>query len=412
MYNAELIAVGTELLLGSIANTDGQMLAKELSALGIGVYYQTVVGDNPKRLAGAVELAKSRADILITTGGLGPTCDDLTKNVLADCFGLKLVSHHESEDRIRSYFAGIGRTMTENNLRQAMLPEDCTVLKNDWGTAPGCAFSAQGKHVLMLPGPPRECGPMFRIYGIPYLHAQGLTEGQIISRTLKLFGIGESAMEARLPAELVDCPNPTLAPYAKFGETELRITARCASQEEGAALIAPVEAQLRDIFGSLIYGVNVTSLEEAVSRLLRQRGLTLSAAESCTGGLLSKRMTDLPGATDVFRGGVVCYTNDLKADVLGVSRKTLRQFGPVSSQCARELAEGCRQLCGSDLAIAITGLAGAAGDDFGTPGGRVYIALADGRDCQVKTCDFGHERERVRQMAAHTGLDMVRRWLD
>ena len=244
-HTAELIAVGTELLLGNIANTDAQMLSQGLSALGINVYYHTVVGDNPQRLRAAVELAKSRADILITTGGLGPTCDDLTKNVLAECFGKKLVFHAPSARRIEAYFERLhaGRPMTENNYQQAMLPEGCTVLDNDWGTAPGVAFEADGVRVIMLPGPPRECRAMFTHRVIPYL--KSLADGVIVSRTLKLFGIGESSMEAQLREEMEAMTNPTLAPYAKEGECELRITAKAADEESARALIAPVEERLR-----------------------------------------------------------------------------------------------------------------------------------------------------------------------
>ena len=260
-HTAELIAVGTELLLGNIANTDAQMLSQGLSALGINVYYHTVVGDNPQRLRAAVELAKSRADILITTGGLGPTCDDLTKNVLAECFGKKLVFHAPSARRIEAYFERLhaGRPMTENNYQQAMLPEGCTVLDNDWGTAPGVAFEADGVRVIMLPGPPRECRAMFTHRVIPYL--KSLADGVIVSRTLKLFGIGESSMEAQLREEMEAMTNPTLAPYAKEGECELRITAKAPTEAEARALIAPVEEELRALFGHKIYGADISSLE-------------------------------------------------------------------------------------------------------------------------------------------------------
>ena len=338
-HTAELIAVGTELLLGNIANTDAQMLSQGLSALGINVYYHTVVGDNPQRLRAAVELAKSRADILITTGGLGPTCDDLTKNVLAECFGKKLVFHAPSARRIEAYFERLhaGRPMTENNYQQAMLPEGCTVLDNDWGTAPGVAFEADGVRVIMLPGPPRECRAMFTHRVIPYL--KSLADGVIVSRTLKLFGIGESSMEAQLREEMEAMTNPTLAPYAKEGECELRITAKAADEEAARALIAPVEERLRARFGPLIYGADVPSLEAAVFQLLKEKGLTLGCAESCTGGLIAKRMTDLSGVSAVFRGGVVSYATEVKHTVLGVDQALLDEFGAVSEPVARAMAE-------------------------------------------------------------------------
>ena len=294
-HTVEILSVGTELLLGNIANTDAQMLSQGLSELGLNVYYHTVVGDNPQRAKEAVAIAKERADIIITTGGLGPTCDDLTKNVLAEAFGKKLVFDQASADRIRSYFTRTGRTMTENNLQQAMLPEGCTVLTNDWGTAPGCAFQADGVHVIMLPGPPSECRPMFRYRAMPYL--QSLSEGVIASHTLKLFGIGESSMEAQLREQMNAMSNPTLAPYAKEGECELRVTAKAPTDAEAQALLKPTVEQIKQLFGAKVYGVDVSSLEEVVLALLKEKGMTLGTAESCTGGLIAKRLTDIPGAS-------------------------------------------------------------------------------------------------------------------
>ncbi|MGM9538554.1 MAG: competence/damage-inducible protein A [Candidatus Onthomonas sp.] len=410
-HTAELIAVGTELLLGNICNTDAQMISQALSALGINVYYHTVVGDNPERAKAAVEVAKTRADIIITTGGLGPTCDDLTKQVLADAFGKKLVFHEESAQRIRDYFRQRlpHRTMTENNLQQAMLPEGCTVLQNDWGTAPGCAFEADGVRVIMLPGPPRECRAMLEHRVIPYL--KGLSDGVIASRTLKLFGIGESAMEAQLREEMLSMHNPTLAPYAKEGECELRITAKAPTWEEAQAMLDPVEAQLRQRFGDLIYGVDVASLEQRVSQLLHEQQLTLSAAESCTGGLAAKRITDLPGASQIFQGGVVCYTNEVKHNLLGVPQEILDKYGAVSAETARALALGACRVLGSDLAISITGVAGPEPDDRGNPVGLVYLGLAHGEQVWVKEARLGQARDRVRNSAVLTAFDMVRRHL-
>ena len=277
-HTVEILSVGTELLLGNIANTDAQTLSQGLSELGLNVYYHTVVGDNPQRAREAVAIAKKRADIIITTGGLGPTCDDLTKNVLAEAFGKKLVFDEPSAERIRSYFAKTKRPMTDNNLQQAMLPEGCTVLANDWGTAPGCAFQAEGVHVIMLPGPPSECRPMFQYRAKPYL--QSLSEGVIASHTLKLFGIGESAMEAQLRDQMNAMSNPTLAPYAKEGECELRVTAKAPTDAEAQALLKPTVEQVKALFGSKVYGVDVSSLEEVVEGLLREKGMTIGVAES------------------------------------------------------------------------------------------------------------------------------------
>ncbi|MTR31368.1 competence/damage-inducible protein A [Pseudoflavonifractor sp. BIOML-A14] len=410
-HNAELIAVGTELLLGNIANTDAQMLSKGLSALGINVFYHTVVGDNPERLKAAVALAKTRADIIITTGGLGPTCDDLTKNVLAECFGKKLVYDEESAARIRAYFDRLhtNRPMTENNLQQAYLPEGCTILSNDWGTAPGCAFEADGVHVIMLPGPPSECAPMFEHRAAPYLRS--LSDGTIASRTLRIFGMGESSVEARLRDRMNSMQNPTLAPYAKTGEVELRITAKADTLGEAQALIAPVEKELCEMFGPLVYGADVDSLEQVVAMHLKLKGLTLGCAESCTGGLAAKRMTDLPGASAVFKGGVVSYTNEVKQNVLGVPQALLEEYGAVSEQVAAAMARGARKVLGCDLALAVTGVAGPDPADRGNPVGLVYVALAAPDGVRVRPLHQGMGRERIRITSASHAFDMARRWL-
>ncbi|MEG0765546.1 MAG: competence/damage-inducible protein A [Pseudoflavonifractor sp.] len=410
-HSAELIAVGTELLLGNIANTDGQMLAQGLSALGINVFYQSVVGDNPARLAQVVNLARTRADIIITTGGLGPTCDDLTKTVLADCFGKKLVYDEGSAARIRGYFDRLhrGAEMTENNLQQAYLPEGCTILQNDWGTAPGCAFLADGVHVIMLPGPPNECRPMFEFRAKPYL--QALSQEVIISRTLRLFGLGESAVEARLRARMNALQNPSLAPYAKTGEVELRITAKAESPAAAEVMIAPVEAEVRALFGNLIYGADVGSLEEVALGLLTARGLTLAAAESCTGGLIAQRMTALPGASAAFKGGVVSYCNEIKQNLLQVPAAVLEAYGAVSEPVAIAMAEGARRALGADLALSATGVAGPDSDDRGNPVGLVYLALATPEGSRVRKLQGGSGRARIRSLAASHSFDMLRRYL-
>lgn len=409
-HTAELIAVGTELLLGSIANTDAQDISRELSTIGINVYYHTVVGDNPQRLRSAVDIARSRADLIITTGGLGPTCDDLTKNVLAEAFGLKLEFHAESAQRIQDYFARSGRTMTENNLQQAMLPEGCTVLSNDWGTAPGCAWEQDGVTVIMLPGPPRECSAMLRHRVLPYLAQKG--EGTILSRTLCLFGIGESAMEARLRKQMNAMTNPTLAPYAKEGSTELRITAKAPTEEACRALIDPVEVQLRAEFGDLIYGVDVKDLAHAVCAELVERGVTLATAESCTGGMIASRITDIAGVSAVYKGGVVCYTNAVKRDTVGVPQALLDKYSAVSPQVCRALAEGIRAKMGSDLGLSVTGVAGPGADELGHPEGLIYVGLSDGTRTWVRTLHLSGGRGRNRNMTCHHGFDLVRRWLN
>ena len=409
-HTAELIAIGTELLLGNIANTDAQMISQGLSELGINVYYHTVVGDNPDRVRQAVEIARRRADIIITTGGLGPTCDDLTKVALAEAFGKPLVYHEPSAQRIRDRFAAMERPVTENNYQQAMVPEGCTVLDNDWGTAPGVAFEADGTHVILLPGPPRECEMMFRHRAVPYLKA--LSDGVIASRTVKTFGIGESAAEALLRDLMNSLHNPTLAPYAKPTGTELRITAHAATEEEAYALIAPVEAQVKEILGEHVIGVNVNSIQEVCLNLLKEKGLTLGTAESCTGGLIAKLITDLPGASAVLKGGVVSYTNEVKAGVLGVPQALLDQYGAVSPQVAEAMARGARKVLGCDIALSATGVAGPDPDDRGNPVGLVYLGLAYGEDCIVQEYHAGKgDRSRIRRLTAGTALDMVRRYL-
>ncbi len=405
-HTVEILSVGTELLLGNIANTDAQMLSQGLSELGLNVYYHTVVGDNPQRAREAVAIAKERADIIITTGGLGPTCDDLTKNVLAEAFGKKLVFDEESAQRIRNHFQRTGRPMTENNLQQAMLPEGCTILTNDWGTAPGCAFEADGTHVIMLPGPPSECRPMFRHRAMPYL--MSLSEGVIASHTLKLFGIGESAVEAQLREQMNAMTNPTLAPYAKEGEVELRVTAKAPTEDEAEAMLVPEVAALKELLGERVYGVDVKNLESVVLDLLREKGKTLCTAESCTGGLIAKRLTDIPGASAVFHGGVVSYVNQVKAHVLGVPQELLDEYGAVSEPVARAMAEGARKVLEADLAVAVTGVAGPDPDDRGNQVGTVWVAFADGGQTQAQLLHLGASRTRVRTMAANHALDLVR----
>ena len=410
-HTVEILSVGTELLLGNIANTDAQMLSQGLSELGLNVYYHTVVGDNPQRAREAVAIAKKRADIIITTGGLGPTCDDLTKNELAEAFGKKLVDDEESADRIKSYFTRTKRPMTENNLQQAMLPEGCTVLSNDWGTAPGCAFQADGVHVIMLPGPPSECRPMFQYRAKPYLLA--LSEGVIASHTLKLFGIGESAMEAQLRDQMNAMSNPTLAPYAKEGECELRVTAKAATDEEAQALLKPTVEEIKKLFGSKVYGVDVASMEEVIEGLLKEKGLTLGVAESCTGGLMAKRLTDVPGASQVFKGGIVSYTNEVKHSVLEVPQHLLDQFGAVSADVALAMAQGARKVLGCDIALSSTGVAGPDKDDWDNEVGTMFVAIATPEGSYVRPLKLGNRpvRARLRTQTAHHAFDLARRYL-
>ena len=411
-HTVEILSVGTELLLGNIVNSDAQALSRELSGLGLNVLYHSVVGDNPGRLKAAVELARSRADVIVTTGGLGPTCDDLTKQTLAECFGKRLVYHPECAEGIRCFFHRMGKEMTDNNLQQAYLPEDCQILDNAWGTAPGCAFESDGTCVVMLPGPPRECLPMFRERAVPWLAR--LSEGVIRSRTLRVFGLGESAVESLLRDRMNELTNPTLAPYAKEGEVELRITAKADSPQAADALIAPVEREVRALLGELVYGADVSGLEQVVLEGARDRGLTLGTAESCTGGLIAKRLTDVPGSACAFLGGVVSYHCEVKAGLLGVSQALLDEKGAVCAQVAEQMAQGAIRALGCDLAVSATGVAGPDPDDRGNPVGLVFVGLAAPDGCWVKQLNLaspGARRDRIRTLAANHALDMARRWL-
>lgn len=404
----EIISVGTELLLGEIANTDAQTISLGLSELGINVYHHTVVGDNPQRLSEVMETAKKRSDIIITTGGLGPTADDLTKETIASCFGKKL---YLDKPQLERMYKRMGRNITKNNERQVMLPEGCEILENDWGTAPGCAFYAEGCHVIMLPGPPSECTPMFKNRARPYLERL-CTDGQVIrSRFIKVFGLGESAMEEKIRELMDTMENPTVAPYAKEGECEIRVTSKAAGEEEAYGLIDPIVEKIKGILGDVVYGVDVSSLEETVVKGLIDKGLTISTAESCTGGLIGKRITDISGCSGCYFGGVVSYSNDVKHKVLGVGEKTLRDFGAVSPETAIEMARGVRKLTGSDIGISVTGVAGPGGGSEEKPVGTVYIGIsAQGLDKVIKPeLRSARTRARIRNMSAGHALDLVRR---
>ncbi len=407
---AEIISVGTELLLGNTANTDARDISIYLSELGINVYYHTVVGDNPQRLKKAVEIARSRAELIITTGGLGPTCDDLTKQVLAEAFGLKMCFHQELAEEMRRYFKEvIGRdTMTENNLQQACLPEGCTIFHNQWGTAPGCAFCVEGVHVIMLPGPPRECNAMFKACAMPYLKA--LSDEVIFSHSLHIIGRGESDVEFQLRDLMNEQKNPTLAPYAKDGEVMLRVTAKAKTQQQAEEMTLPLIKKVSAALGDVIYGMDVKSLEQVVFQLLLDKGLTLSVAESCTGGLIAKRITDISGASKVFLGGAVTYAKESKTRLLGIDPQLIEQQGVVSAQVAEAMAVNARRVFGSDIAIATTGLAGPDTDGI-NPVGTVFVALAAADEVYVCRLNSGFGRSRVRLFASGCALDMVRRYL-
>ena len=408
-HKAEILAVGTEILLGDIVNSDAAEVSRALASLGIDVCWHSAVGDNPARLREAVEIAGSRADILITTGGLGPTYDDLTKETLAAAFGLPLVFHPAEAEKIRTFFASIGREMTENNLRQAWLPEGCTPFFNHNGTAPGCGFTARGMRVAMLPGPPRELKKMIETGLIPWLRQFG--EGVLLSHDIRVFGLGESAVEAMLHDRMESLVNPTLAPYVGTGEVRLRITAKAADEAEAEALAAPVIREVRDRLGDLVYAVDEPSLEAVCLRLLSERGLTFASAESCTGGLIAKRITDLPGASAVFLGGVVSYTNTVKQRMLGVPWEVLDLYGAVSREAALAMAAGARERTGADLAVSVTGICGPGTDERNTPVGTGFVGFAAPDRLVCRPIRMGGDRERGRVVASSHAFDLLRRWL-
>ena len=408
-YITEIICVGTEILLGHITNTDARDVSEMLSRIGINVKYHTVVGDNPERLRDCVEIAKTRADIIITTGGLGPTCDDLTKQILAESFGLKLVQNDDEVQFLREFIRN-KRNFTPNNFQQAMLPEGCTVFHNLWGTAPGCAFQAEGKTVIMMPGPPVECVPMFRTYGLPYLRS--LSDEEIVSHSIRIFGIGESAVDDMFADEMNVMTNPTMAPYAKECDCLLQVTAKAGSEEEAEVMMAPVIAHVKESLGDFVYGLDVECLEEAVFPLLKEKGLTFATAESCTGGEIAKRFTDIPGASSVFLGGAVVYTNEVKARLLGLDPQMIEEKGAVSREVAEALAEQVRCLTGADIGIGVTGLAGPDGDGVHEVG-TVFVSMAVEGKTYVRALSLGPKRTRsyIRRMSGNHAYDMMRRWL-
>ena len=410
--NAEILSVGTELLLGHTVNTDTAIVARELSTIGINVLHCATVGDNPGRLEEAVQQALSRSDILITTGGLGPTGDDLTKETVARVAGRPLALHEESLRRIEEYFQN--RPWGESQKKQAWLPQGCTVLPNDVGTAPGCVFDTDaGKTVVMLPGPPSELTPMLTRYAIPCLAKK--ENAVIVSENLHVFGMGEGSVAERID-DLMQGANPTAATYAKENEMFVRVTARAANEEQARQMMEPLAQKIRERIGSYVYATDCESLEELVVRELEKAGKTLATAESCTGGLLAKRITDVSGASQVFEMGAVTYANRIKEKVLGVSHQTLEAHGAVSEETAREMARGIRRAADSDLGVGITGIAGPGGGTPEKPVGLVYIALCDGEHTWVRrmapgSADRPRSRSWQRNAAASHALDMVRRYL-
>lgn len=406
---AEILCTGEELLLGDIVNTNAAFLSAELTKLGICVYHHTVVGDDPKRLKYAVQDGLLRSDIVVVSGGLGPTKDDLTKETVAELFGRKMKLHQESLDAIKAYFAKTNRVMSKNNEKQAMMPEGAIVLPNNFGTAPALALeNDDGQAVIMLPGPPSELVPLFFELVVPYL--KNKNSMAIASKNIHFFGIGESALAERLDGFLVDTSALSAATYCKDGEVRIRITARADSEDAAEKLCAEYAQKIMQTeVASFVYGIDVGTIENALVKALHEKGLTLSAAESCTGGLISKRITDISGCSDVFWGGCVTYTNDIKQKLIGVSAQTLERYGAVSEQTAMEMARGVRLATGTDIGISATGIAGPTGGTPETPVGTVFIGIStkDGESFRKLTLSPTRSREYIRQASATNAFDMA-----
>ena len=404
----ELICVGTELLLGNIVNTNAAWLAQKCAGLGLSCYYQTVVGDNMERLTETVKTAMSRADILILSGGLGPTSDDITKEAVAQVLELPLEMDEHSAERIRTFFAARKIEMTSNNLKQALIPQGAMVVDNDHGTAPALICRAEGKHIILLPGSPNELIPVFEERIESYLRS--LCPGILYSRTVKLCGPGESSVAARIQDLLDAQTNPTIAPYAKTGEVHLRVTAFAETEAAAKELAAPVVAELENRFGKDIYTTEEqVTLEQAVVDLLAENKMTVSAIESCTGGLLSGRLINVAGVSDIYKLGFVTYSNKAKRKMAGVRKSTLKKYGAVSEETAREMAVGAAAAAKADVAVAITGIAGPGGGTETKPVGLVYIACTVKKKTTVIRCQFSGSRSKVRESSVAAALTLMRR---
>lgn len=410
----ELLSVGTELLLGQIVDTNAAYLAGKLSELGVNVFYKTTVGDNTERLAAALRISLGRSDVVLATGGLGPTEDDITAAVMAEVMGVPLVADEESAETIRSFARSRGITLLANLLKQARVPEGAMVVPNPVGTAPGFIVTRDTKCVIALPGVPAEMTAMAEQTVLPYLaqRAAGEDGGTVIlSRTLRLAGLGESQAEAGIADLIGRQSNPTLAPYAKTYEVHLRITAKAADRAAAERLIAPVEAQIRARLGDHVYGADEETLEATTGELLRKQGLTLALAESCTGGLISHRMTNTPGSSDYFLAGVTAYSNENKVHLLGVPAETIAQHGAVSAETAGAMAAGVRRATGAALGLAVTGIAGPAGGTPDKPVGLVWLGYSDEDGTTTEEVRLRGTRILVKERAAQYALFLLYRKL-
>ncbi|WP_273887630.1 competence/damage-inducible protein A [Rubrobacter naiadicus] len=410
--SAEVLAIGTEMLLGELVDTNTAWISRRLAALGVGIYRHTTVGDNLERIAAALQEAASRADLVITTGGLGPTSDDLTNEALARATGRRMVEYAEAREHVERKFREFGRKPSPSNYKQALFPEGTTLIPNPLGTAMGALLESDGTLFATLPGVPQEMRGMFEETLVPLIRER--SEGAIVSRTLWFVGLGESALAERVQ-DLLDAENPTVAPLAGQGKVRLRITARAATPEEAERQIEPVAREILSRLGRYYFGEDEETLESVVGRLLTEKGRTLALAESCTGGLLAKRLTDIPGSSRYFKEGLVTYSNEAKERLLGVPRELLVRYGAVSEEVARAMAEGVRRLADSDYGLSVTGIAGPEGGTPEKPVGLVWVGLADAGGTRAEKLNltaWSRSREAIRERSASGAFDLLRRRLE
>ncbi len=407
---AELISAGTELLLGEIVDTNAVYLSQKLAQIGVDVYYRHTVGDNLRRLVEVLRLAFDRADAVIITGGLGPTQDDITRQAIAEVAARPLIRSPQAVEKLREFFARRGRILSDNNLCQAEAPEGAALLDNPYGTAPGIRLEHEGRVIFALPGPPTELQPMFTAEVVPYLLERAGQRGErLYTRSLLLADIGESTVAEVLSDPIAAQTDPTIALYASPAQVRVRLATKAAEEQAATQRLDAAEAAIRKLLGEYIFGVDEDTMEAVIGRLLRERQATLAVAESCTGGLIASRITDVPGASDYFLGSVVAYSNDLKQVVLGVASEILSTYGAVSSQCAEAMAEGARAAFGADFALATTGIAGPGGGSEEKPVGLVYLAVADQRGVEVQEQNWPGTREQFKRRVSQMALSSLRK---
>ncbi|OCL28046.1 competence/damage-inducible protein A [Orenia metallireducens] len=408
---AEIITIGTELLLGQIIDSNSQWIGQRLAEIGVNLYYKATVGDNKERVLDTLKNSINRSDIIITTGGLGPTQDDLTRECIGEALGLELIKDEELLMDIRDYFDKMGHEMADNNIKQAYLPEGAVAIDNPEGTAPGILINQDGKVIVAMPGVPIEMKAMMIETVLPYLKKK-FSKGEVIkSRVIKTCGIGESSLEELITDILTEQTNPTIAPLASQGEVKLRLTAKANSEEEADRLINLKEAKLQERIGEYIYGYDDDNLEGVVAKLLWDQKLTIATAESCTGGLIGDRLTSIAGSSAYFERGIISYSNQAKMDLLKVKKSTLEKYGAVSSQTAKEMAKGVRNLSKTDIGLSTTGIAGPGGESLEKPVGLVYMAIADKDGVESYRYQFNGSRERVKYMTSQMILNLLRKRL-